>query len=157
MKTKAENKIYNRDSILGILKNKKIVFTNGCFDILHVGHAKYLAEAKLLGDILVVALNDDDSVKRLKGATRPINKIDDRMLLIAHLDCVDYVVSFSEDTAINTIKMFLPQIYVKGGDIVLDNIIEKSTVEEYGGSIIILSHSEGYSSTNTIKKISSNN
>lgn len=157
MKTKAENKIYTRDSLLSILKNKKIVFTNGCFDVLHVGHAKYLAEAKSLGEILVVALNDDDSVKRLKGKTRPINKIDDRMLLLAHLECVDYIVSFSEDTAINTIKMFLPHIYVKGGDVVLDNVPEKSTVEECGGSIIILSHSEGYSSTSTIKKISSDN
>jgi len=157
MKTKAENKIYTRDSLVGIIKNKKIVFTNGCFDVLHVGHAKYLAEAKSLGEILVVALNDDSSVKRLKGETRPINKIDDRMLLLAHLECVDYVVSFSEDTAINTVKMFLPHIYVKGGDVILENIPEKRVVDEYGGSIIILSHSEGYSSTVTIKKISSDN
>ena len=157
MKTKAENKIYTRDSLKSILENKKIVFTNGCFDILHVGHAKYLAEAKNLGDILVVAVNDDSSVKRLKGESRPINKVDDRMLLLAHLECVDYVISFSEDTAINTIKMFSPNIYVKGGDIMLENIIEKDTVEECGGSIIILSLSEGYSSTNTIKKISGNN
>ena len=157
MKTKAENKIYTRDSLKSILENKKIVFTNGCFDILHVGHAKYLAESKKLGDILVVAVNDDSSVKRLKGETRPINKVDDRMLLLAHLECVDYVVSFCEDTAINTIKMFSPHIYVKGGDVLLDNIPEKNVVEECGGSIIILSLSEGYSSTNTIKKISGDN
>lgn len=162
MKTKAESKIYARECLADIIKNekqknRKIVFTNGCFDILHIGHVQYLAEAKNLGDILIVAVNDDGSVKRLKGETRPINKVYDRMLLLAHLECVDYVVSFGEDRAINTIKMLLPHVYTKGGDMILNDIIEKDTVEEYGGEVRVLSLTKGYSSTNIIKKISSHN
>lgn len=157
--TKAENKIFESASILNTViekhkkENKKIVFTNGCFDILHIGHAKYLAEAKELGDILIVAINDDNSVKALKGESRPINKVYDRMLLLAYLESTDYILSFSETTAINTIEILKPHIYVKGGDVVLERVPEKPTVEKYGGKIVLMKESVGYSSTNVINKI----
>ena len=133
--------------------NKKIVFTNGCFDILHVGHIRYLSEARSLGDILVVGINSDDSVRNLKGPSRPINSLSDRALLLSELVCVDYVVSFKEQTPLKLIKMIMPDILVKGGDYTLDTIVGSSEVIDAGGKVELLKFHDGYSSTNYIDKI----
>lgn len=155
---KKESKLYSRGDLLKIIEEKKkfgkkIVFTNGCFDILHIGHAIYLEEASKLGDILVVALNSDESIKLIKGDLRPVNSLEDRMLLLSYLYMVDYVTSFNETTAVDTIKLIKPDYYAKGGDVILDKVPEKSTVESYGGKIVLLSHIKGRSSTNIINKI----
>lgn len=137
-------------------EGKKIVFTNGCFDILHVGHLRYLQEAKKLGDIFIVAVNSDSSVKELKGPTRPINNENDRMEMLAGLQCVDYVTMFTEKTAINVVNYFKPDIYVKGGDIKMGKFAEYDTIMAYGGKVEIISmtttDSKDYSTTNIIKK-----
>jgi rfaE bifunctional protein nucleotidyltransferase chain/domain len=133
--------------------DKKIVFTNGCFDILHVGHIRYLSEAKSLGDILVVGVNSDESVRNLKGPSRPINSLSDRALLLSELVCVDYVVSFKEQTPLKLIKMIMPDILVKGGDYTLDTVVGSSEVIDAGGKVELLKFHDGYSSTNYIDKI----
>ncbi len=152
------NKIYKREDLIPIIEEhkkngKKVVFTNGCFDILHIGHASYLSEAKALGDILIIAVNNDASIKRLKGESRPINTHGDRMGLLSFLECADYVVGFGEDKAIDTILLYKPDIYVKGGDLKVDDIPETPTVRSYGGEVKTLSLFEGHSSTNIIEKI----
>jgi rfaE bifunctional protein nucleotidyltransferase chain/domain len=114
---------------------RKVVFTNGCFDILHRGHVDYLAKAKSLGDILVVGLNDDRSVLRLKGPQRPIIDQDDRANILAGLKSVDYVVMFSEDTPYELIKAIVPDVLVKGADWSVDNVVGKDIVESAGGSV----------------------
>lgn len=149
-----EKKIYYElgfDFLLRKLKNKnrKIVFTNGCFDILHKGHVQYLREAKSLGDILIVGLNSDLSVKRLKGEFRPIKKEDERALILSSMEFVDYVVIFNTDTPLNLIKMIRPDVLVKGGDYTVDNILGK----EYAKSVKILPFVDGYSTTNTINDL----
>lgn len=137
-------------------EGKKIVFTNGCFDILHVGHLRYLQEAKKLGDIFIVAVNSDSSVKELKGPARPINNENDRMEMLAGLQCVDYVTMFTEKTAINVVSYFKPDIYVKGGDIKMGKFAEYDTIMAYGGKVEIIpmttTNSKDYSTTNIIKK-----
>jgi len=140
--------------ILEILRKseKKIVFTNGCFDILHMGHVKYLEKAKKLGDILVVGVNSDDSVKRLKGKNRPINPLNDRCCVIASLKSVDFVIPFEEDTPIELIAAIVPDILVKGGD-----YKEKKVVgEEIAKELILIDFLEGRSTSNTIIKIQKN-
>lgn len=132
---------------------KKLVFTNGCFDILHRGHVGYLKEARNLGDALVVALNSDDSVKRLKGEERPFNNEADRAEMLCALRSVDYVVIFSEDTADKAIEAIQPDIFVKGGDYKLEEVIELPTVQAYGGEAKILSVWDGYATTDTVEKI----
>ena len=131
---------------------KRIVFTNGCFDILHVGHVRYLEAAKSLGDMLVVAVNDDDSVKRLKGEQRPVNVCSDRMHVLAGLKSVDWVVRFSEDTPELLIKKILPNILVKGGDYQPENIVGYDAVKNAGGEVIALDFHEGYSTTKIIER-----
>ena len=133
--------------------DKKIVFTNGCFDILHVGHIRYLSEAKSLGDILVVGVNSDESVRNLKGPSRPINSLSDRALLLSELVFVDYVVSFKEQTPLKLIKMIMPDILVKGGDYTLDTVVGSKEVIDAGGKVELLKFHDGYSSTNYIDKI----
>ena len=133
--------------------NKKIVFTNGCFDILHVGHIRYLSEARSLGDILVVGVNSDKSVRNLKGPSRPINSLSDRALLLSELVFVDYVVSFKEQTPLKLIKMIMPDILVKGGDYTLDTVVGSKEVIDAGGKVELLKFHDGYSSTNYIDKI----
>ena len=133
--------------------NKKIVFTNGCFDILHIGHIQYLREAAKLGDILVIGLNSDSSVKRLKGDGRPVNNQDDRAELLAALGFVDYVVVFDEDTPLNLIKMIQPDVLVKGGDYVNEYVIGTREVENRGGKLVLIPFSEGKSTTGIINKI----
>lgn len=132
---------------------KKIVFTNGCFDILHVGHIRYMQEAAKLGDILVVGLNSDASVKRLKGPERPINNQDDRAEMLSSLEFVDYVVIFDDDTPYELIKKIQPDVLVKGGDYNPDNVVGKDIVEARGGELKLLQFVEGKSTTNIIRKI----
>lgn len=134
---------------------KTIVFTNGCFDILHSGHTQYLAEAGKLGDRLIVAINDDASVKRLKGEQRPINTIEDRMAVISSLKCVDWVVSFTNDTPEDLIRLLKPSILVKGGDYGIDAVVGADIVASYGGEVHVLSLQQGVSTTNIIDTIKS--
>jgi D-beta-D-heptose 7-phosphate kinase/D-beta-D-heptose 1-phosphate adenosyltransferase len=132
---------------------KKIVFTNGCFDILHPGHLSYLREAKNLGDILVIGLNSDTSVRRLKGTKRPINKQKDRSILLQSLSFVDYVIPFSEDTPKDLIEILSPDILVKGGDYKIKDIEGADHVIKNNGKVKILDFIHGYSSSNIIEKI----
>ena len=134
---------------------EKVVFTNGCFDILHTGHVAYLNEAKSCGDILVVGLNSDASVKRLKGETRPVNKELDRKFVLENLKSVDFVFIFEEDTPLNLIKKVNPNILVKGGDWKLDQIVGSDFVIANGGEVKSLKFVNGYSTTNIIEKINS--
>jgi D-beta-D-heptose 7-phosphate kinase/D-beta-D-heptose 1-phosphate adenosyltransferase len=132
---------------------KKIVFTNGCFDLLHVGHIRYLAQAKSLGDFLIIGLNSDSSVKELKGVDRPINSFEDRATLLSAIESVDLVVMFEEQTPENLIKDIVPDILVKGGDYNIEDIVGYQTVMQNGGQVKTLSFYDGYSSTNYINKI----
>lgn len=134
-------------------QNKKVVFTNGCFDILHVGHLRYLNEAKKQGDVLIIGVNSDSSVKRLKGETRPINNQFDRAELLCGLKAVDYAVIFEEDTPEELIATLKPSIHVKGGDYKKEDLPETKIVESYGGEVRILSFVEGKSTTNIVNKI----
>jgi D-beta-D-heptose 7-phosphate kinase/D-beta-D-heptose 1-phosphate adenosyltransferase len=133
--------------------NTKLVFTNGCFDLLHPGHIEYLIAARALGSQLIVGVNDDASVSRLKGPSRPYNTLQDRMAMLAALQSVDYVIPFSEDTPLELITAILPHIIVKGGDYTTDQMIGADLVQGYGGEVVILPFKEGYSSTGLIEKI----
>lgn len=137
--------------------NKKIVFTNGCFDIMHVGHIRYLQEAARLGDILIVGLNSDDSVKRLKGAERPVNSEPDRAEMMCALGVIDYVAIFEEDTPLELIKKIQPDILVKGGDYSGEYIVGTNEVEARGGKLVLIPFVEGKSTSNIIKKIKMSN
>ena len=134
-------------------ERKKIVFTNGCFDLLHVGHIRYLAQAKKLGDFLIIGLNSDSSVKELKGEDRPINSFEDRATLLSAIESVDLVIMFEEQTPENLIKDIVPDILVKGGDYNIEDIVGYQTVMQNGGQVKTLSFYDGYSSTNYINKI----
>ncbi|MDA0753528.1 MAG: D-glycero-beta-D-manno-heptose 1-phosphate adenylyltransferase [Candidatus Marinimicrobia bacterium] len=134
-------------------ERKKIVFTNGCFDLLHVGHIRYLAQAKKLGDYLIIGLNSDCSVKELKGEDRPINSFEDRATLLLAIEPVDLVVMFEEQTPKNLIKDIVPDILVKGGDYNIEDIVGYQIVIQNGGQVKTLSFYDGYSSTNYINKI----
>ena len=134
-------------------KDKKSVFTNGCFDILHVGHKRYLEQASTLGDIFVIGVNSDDSVKRLKGPTRPVNPEQDRMEILSALGFVDYVVLFDEDTPYELIKTIQPDILVKGGDYTIENVVGRDVVEARGGRVELIQFVEGKSTSNIINKI----
>jgi D-beta-D-heptose 7-phosphate kinase/D-beta-D-heptose 1-phosphate adenosyltransferase len=132
---------------------RKVVFTNGCFDILHVGHVRYLQQARALGDILVIGVNSDLSVRALKGSERPVQKESDRAEILAALGCVDYVTIFSETTAENAIRDVKPDIYVKGGDWAVEKIIEAPIVLSYGGEVRSLQLVEGSSTTAIIGRM----
>lgn len=134
-------------------ENKSLVFTNGCFDILHRGHAAYLNQAKSLGDFLIVGVNSDRSVKALKGENRPVNNENDRAFLLDNLKSVDYVIIFDEDTPYNLIKEIIPDFLVKGGDWIEENIVGWDIVKEAGGKVLSLNYIENYSTTNTISKL----
>lgn len=151
-------RVLNREEASKLIEDlkkqgKQVVFTNGCFDILHVGHMTYLEEAKEFGDYLFVGVNSDESVKRLKGPTRPINSEDDRAELLAGLKAVDYTVIFTEDTPVELIGELKPSIHVKGGDYKKENLPETKVVESYGGRVEIVSLVEGKSTSNVVKKI----
>ncbi len=131
----------------------KVVFTNGCFDILHIGHLHYLAKASELGHKLIVGLNTDASVKRLKGTNRPINNEHARATMLANLAIVDVVVLFKEDTPHELIQRIVPNVLVKGSDYCVEEIVGRDIVLENGGSVIPIDLLEGYSSTSIIKKM----
>lgn len=151
-------KILSRETLSATIsglkaKGERIVFTNGCFDLFHIGHLRLLKRAKKLGDTLVVAINNDTSVKRLKGDDRPFISESDRVHIIAALDCVDYVSLFSEDTPFELIRMLKPDILVKGGDYTPEMVVGRDFVENYGGSVIIIPLVEGISTSVLVSKI----
>ena len=137
--------------------NKRIVFTNGCFDIIHYGHIFYLNESKKLGDILIVGINSDDSIRRIKGPDRPINSQYNRINVIAALQMVDYVFCFDNDTPIDLIDTIKPDIYTKGSDYKLDNMIGKGMgadyIKTYGGKAVIINRVHEMSSSNIMEKV----
>jgi D-beta-D-heptose 7-phosphate kinase/D-beta-D-heptose 1-phosphate adenosyltransferase len=134
-------------------QGRRIVLTNGCFDILHRGHVSYLSRAKALGDVLIVGVNSDDSIRRLKGPTRPINGLHDRVEVLAALSCVDHVVPFDEDTPCELVRAVRPDVFVKGGDYTLDRLPEAAVVEELGGVARILPFVADRSTTDIIDRI----
>ncbi|MEK6869687.1 MAG: D-glycero-beta-D-manno-heptose 1-phosphate adenylyltransferase [Nanoarchaeota archaeon] len=134
-------------------KGKKIVTTNGVFDILHIGHIRYLKEAKKLGDILIAAINSDSSTKKLKGPKRPLNNENDRAEALAALECVDYVTIFSEENPIKILKEIKPNIHAKGGDYNISQIIERYAVEKNNGKVVLIPKVKGYSTTDFINRI----
>jgi D-beta-D-heptose 7-phosphate kinase/D-beta-D-heptose 1-phosphate adenosyltransferase len=134
-------------------EKKKVVFTNGCFDIIHRGHVEYLTKSKALGDVLVVGINTDASVRRLKGPQRPIVGEDDRAFVVAALHAVDYVCLFDEDTPYELIKAVVPDILVKGSDWTINNIVGKDVVEAAGGTVQTVDFIANCSTTNIIQKI----
>jgi len=153
-----ENKIRNLSNLKKLLsslraRRKKIVFTNGCFDLLHYGHVKYLQDAKKKGDILVVGINSDASVKRIKGNRRPVVNEKDRLRIVAALESVDYVVLFREDTPFKIIKFIKPDVLVKGADWNKDTIVGGDFVLSRSGKVSTIKFIKGYSTSNLIKKI----
>lgn len=154
MKFPIQEKIITRsqfETLKPSLSDQKIVFTNGCFDIIHLGHIQYLAQARELGDLLVVGLNTDLSVKRLKGESRPVNPEFARAIVLAALQFVDFVILFDEDTPLNLIHTISPDFLVKGGDYSIDQIVEADFVIKKGGKVITLPFVEGFSSSNIIQ------
>ncbi len=152
------NKFKSPENLLPIIQNsknqgKKIVFANGIFDILHVGHIRYLENAKKLGDILVVALNSDFSTRKLKGPGRPVMSLDERLEIISSLQAVDYVTSFEEENANNILLMLKPDIHAKGTDYSHDNVPEKDIVASFGGKTAIVGDPKNHSTRNIIKKL----
>ncbi|GAB5466897.1 MAG: D-glycero-beta-D-manno-heptose 1-phosphate adenylyltransferase [Candidatus Kapaibacteriales bacterium] len=133
-------------------QGKTFVFTNGCFDIIHPGHVRYLKESKKLGDYQIVALNSDDSVRRLKGESRPINSLEDRAEVMASLSSVDFVTFFDEDTPKEVLDIIRPNILTKGGDYVKEDVVGYELLKSYGGVVVILSFVDGKSTTNIIEK-----
>lgn len=133
-------------------ENKKIVFTNGCFDLLHIGHVTYLEEAKKLGDVLIVGINTDASVRKLKGPTRPIQNENDRARILAALKAVDHTVLFGEETPLNLIQQIKPDVLVKGGDWKVDQIVGSDFVLSNGGTVKSLAFVDGKSTTSLIEK-----
>ena len=149
--------ILSRDTLSVVRKEaneqgKKVVFTNGCFDILHVGHITYLNEAKKLGDVLVIGLNSDSSVKRLKGETRPINTELDRARVLDALRSVDYVSIFNEDTPFELLEQIVPDVLVKGGDYKKEDVVGGDIVTRNGGEVIIIPFVDGKSTTSIIER-----
>ncbi len=148
------NKIINFENlpmVIDSLKSdqKRIVFTNGCFDILHIGHVKYLEKARELGDILILGLNTDDSVRRIKGEGRPVNKEDDRAAVLSGLTSIDYIVKFDEDTPLSLIEKVRPHFLVKGGDYTVENVVGR----EYADEVVLIDFVEGYSTSKIISKL----
>ncbi len=132
---------------------KKVIFTNGCFDLLHAGHVDYLEKAKTLGDILIVAINSDSSVKRIKGNKRPIISQEQRAKLVDSLKFVDFVILFEEDTPEKLIKAIKPDILVKGGDWKIEKIVGREFVESYGGKVVTISFKYSISTTKIVERI----
>ncbi len=154
----AQSKIYSLEDLTKLRstwrkRGQSVVFTNGCFDILHAGHIKYLEEASRLGERLVIAVNDDASVQKLKGSTRPINTLDSRMYLLASLRCVDAVCPFSEDTPLKSIMDLQPDVLVKGGDYTTDQIVGASEVKSWGGVVKVIPFVDGFSTTKLESRI----
>lgn len=151
-----QRKIVTLPQILSSLENRggqRVVFTNGCFDLVHRGHIIYLSQARDLGDILVVGLNSDVSVQRLKGPKRPIVDEQSRALMLAAFEFVDYVILFDEDTPYNLISAIRPNLLVKGGDYKEEDIVGHDVVTANGGKVVTLSFVDGFSTTRTVHKI----
>ncbi|HUG41162.1 MAG TPA: D-glycero-beta-D-manno-heptose 1-phosphate adenylyltransferase [Longimicrobiales bacterium] len=151
-----EDSVLDRAALLerfGRPRNGRLVFTNGCFDLLHRGHVEYLFAARALGDALVVGVNTDDSVRRLKGAGRPVVPVEDRMFVLAGLACVDAVTPFGEDTPRELIAALLPDVLVKGGDYRAEDVVGGREVRAAGGDIVILPFVEGRSTTALIERL----
>ena len=151
-------KIYHRSELTSVLQRLKtegkiVVTTNGCFDVLHLGHLRYLQAARQLGDLLVVAVNSDSSVRQLKGENRPLVPEAERAEMLAGLACVDYVVIFPELTPINLLSELKPSIHVKGGDYKLEQLVERDVVEANGGKVVVGLNVPGKSTTNLIEVI----
>ena len=134
-------------------KDKKVVFTNGCFDLLHSGHVHLLKEAKEKGDVLIVAVNDDASIQKIKGSSRPIFSLEERIEILGAIEDIDYLVSFSEETPQKIIARLVPDILVKGGDWRPEEVVGKKEVEEAGGEVVIIPYLEGRSSSEIIERI----
>ena len=154
----SDSKIKNLDVLTAIIaaekaRGKRVVFTNGCFDLLHAGHVKYLQKSRNLGDLLILGLNSDASVRRLKGEKRPLIGEDERAHILAALDCIDYVVLFDEDTPLALITALKPHILAKGGDYTADSVVGKEVVEAYGGRVELVSFVDGKSTTNIIERV----
>ena len=150
--------IVSQDEIVKIVrseqkKGKTFAATNGCFDILHVGHVRYLQKSASLGDVLVVCLNSDRSVKALKGDSRPLNNENDRAEVLAALGCVDFVVIFDEDTPVNYLAQIKPDIHTKGGDYDINTLPEAKVIMDNGGKVEFINFVEGKSTTNIINKM----
>lgn len=157
----AQSKIHTSESFKSLrhvwrFEGKKLVFTNGCFDILHIGHLTYLAKARDLGHKLVIGLNSDDSVTRLKGPSRPVNGLTDRALQLASLSFVDAVIPFEEDTPIGLIESIKPDVLVKGGDYSLTEIVGHEFVLDHGGEVKTIDLVPGKSTTATIERLNNN-
>lgn len=151
-------KIYHRNELAPLLQEAKaagkvVVTTNGCFDVLHLGHLRYLQAARALGDLLVVAVNSDSSVRRLKGQHRPLVPESERAEMLAGLECVDYVVIFPEFTPISLLSELKPNVHVKGGDYTEEQLVEREVVEANGGKVIVGLNVPGKSTTNLIQVI----
>jgi glycerol-3-phosphate cytidylyltransferase len=149
------SKLISMDQINDVrlkLIDKKIVFTNGCFDLLHPGHVEYLARARDLGDVLWLGLNSDESVRRLKGPGRPVNKEEDRARVLAGLSSVDFISTFTEDTPLGILAKIKPSIHTKGGDYVKENLPEYPLILSLGGEVVILPFLEGKSTTSILEK-----
>jgi len=134
-------------------QGKKVVFTNGCFDLLHSGHIHLFREAKKKGDVFIVAVNDDASIKKIKGASRPIFPLKERIEILGAIEDIDYLVSFSEETPQKIIARLLPDVLVKGGDWRPEEVVGKREVEEAGGEVVIIPYLEGSSSSDIVKRI----
>ena len=153
-----KNKIEDRKDLKKVVERlkkegKRVVFTNGCFDLIHVGHTRYLEEAKKLGDILIVAVNSDQSVRTIKGKKRPIIPEEERAEVLSALQCVDFVVIFHEPDPLNIISLLKPDVLVKGGDWGEDAIIGREVVESIGGKVVRIPEIKGASSSSIIDKI----
>ena len=150
--------VYSRDEIKSIREqlkkeNKKVVFTNGCFDLIHSGHVDYLVKAREMGDVLILALNTDVSIKRIKGDKRPILKQDERAFIVSNLKPVDYVTFFNEDTPAEIIDYLIPDVLIKGADWAIDKIVGRETVEKNGGEVKTIQFVTNQSTTNIIETI----
>jgi D-beta-D-heptose 7-phosphate kinase/D-beta-D-heptose 1-phosphate adenosyltransferase len=153
-----KEKIKKREELLRIIKGlkakgKSIIFTNGCFDLLHVGHIRYLEEAKALGDVLVVGVNSDASVRKLKGPKRPVLPVEERTEILSGLGCVDYITIFDELDPLALITSLRPNVLVKGGDWTKEQTIGKEVVEGLGGEVVIIPFVKGASTSNLIETI----
>jgi D-beta-D-heptose 7-phosphate kinase/D-beta-D-heptose 1-phosphate adenosyltransferase len=151
-------KIRNLDDLLKIRlgfkrEGRKVVFTNGCFDLLHRGHIHLFREAKKLGEVLIVAVNDDSSIKKIKGPWRPIFPLEERLEILEALEEIDYLVSFSEETPQRIIASLLPDVLVKGGDWMVEEVVGRKEVEEAGGKVVIIPYLGGHSSTDIMERI----
>ncbi len=152
------NKIHSLRSlaeIRAVLKSegKKVVFTNGCFDLLHGGHVHLFEEAKKLGDVLIVAVNDDRSIRKIKGASRPIFPLEERLEILEAIEHIDYLIPFAEETPQNAISVLLPDVLVKGKDWKMNEVVGRREVEEAGGKVILVSLEKGLSTTSLLEKI----